>query len=198
MSPKQVWVSQKAFRRSPEYWERVWLTALGVSFVLGVCVLVVSGILVGHDYLAWRGLDADYRSGIVKLESNWGYSELLEAEQVAVSLQQQAWNPYENGRPVRADRFSPVENLERLVPRWGSRMHQRRPFLAMLLSLLGFVPCLGVYWGREWWEWLNRPVGSVPDLSRKRPGPVFAGSFPESERNELKANLGGVFWRDER
>ena len=117
--------------------------------VFGGVVVLVSMIVAVHDSAEYRALPEQYRAGIEKLQKGWGFYNLHVLEQAAILDRHERWV---NEKKLQwwwagstlvdpeLQKAGTLSNFEKFVPRWGLRIHQQRPILAVLVSLVAFVP----------------------------------------------------------
>lgn len=137
--------------------------------VFGAVLLLVSITLAIHDSSQYRELPIEYREAVERLESGWHYQGLSSKQQAAIITVHKKWQsegnlPWWGADPAvdpEVQKNETLKHFETFVVRWGSVLHQRQPFLAVLLSAGGFFPLL-LFIGICWWvKWLRSPEKSA-------------------------------------
>lgn len=144
---------------------KLYISGLAASLVAACLVVIASTVFAIHDASEYRSLPEEYRSGVEKLQADWHYAGLPKDEQAGILDLHQQWRdqeklPWWGADPPVDPHVQKAETLsyfEEFVPRWGSRIHQQRPVLAVAISFLAFVPTILLVGGVKWLRWLRSP-----------------------------------------
>ena len=144
---------------------KLYISGLVALLGLGAVVMIVSVVITAHDALHYQALPQPFRLAINKLQDGWHYAGLPEDQQEAILAQHKKWKdqeklPWWGSSEIvdpDAQKAETLANFQKFVPRWGLRMNQQRPFLALGVSLLAFVPAIVFLYMTKWIGWLRSP-----------------------------------------
>jgi len=155
---------------------KLYISAVVALVAVGGIAVAASAIISAHDCLYYQRLATNYRAGIEKLQQDWHYAGLSEDEQQAILDQHMQWKdqqklPWWSGYPLvdpEVQKRDTLENFEKLVPRWGTRLHQQHPFAAIAISFVAFIPLVTLLAVSRWLRWVRSAEPTDSDYGRAR------------------------------